>query len=452
LPVSVVVLAAGEGTRMRSVLPKVLHPVGGRPILAHVLDTAEALDPVRTLVVHGDQGDRLQQALRDANCHWVHQARRLGTGHAVQQALTALDADDTLLVLYGDVPLLEAETVRRLLEALPAGGLTLLTAELTDPSGYGRVIRDAGGEVTRIVEEHDADEGQRQVREVNTGILAGRAGDLGTWLQRVGSDNAQGEYYLTDCIGLAVSDGRTVRGIAATDADEVLGINDRRQLAQVERAYQRRQGERLMAEGASLMDPARFDCRGRVRCGRDVVIDVDVVLEGEVELGDGVYVGPYTHISDSRLARGVQVEGHSVVASADVGEDCRIGPFARVRPGTSLGDGVHVGNFVEVKKSRVGPGSKINHLSYVGDAEVGQRVNIGAGTITCNYDGARKHTTTIGDDAFIGSSTQLVAPVTVGEGATIGAGSTITRDAPAGELTLSRARQSTIKGWQRPKK
>ncbi|MGD2081673.1 MAG: bifunctional UDP-N-acetylglucosamine diphosphorylase/glucosamine-1-phosphate N-acetyltransferase GlmU [Chromatiales bacterium] len=448
----IVVLAAGQGTRMCSTLPKVLHPLAGRPLLTHVLETARALRPQRLVVVYGYGGERVPQAVPEPDVHWVLQAEQLGTGHAVAQALAALEGLDRVLVLYGDVPLVTGDTLDTLVRAADHAHLALLTVRRDDPAGYGRIVRDAGGRVARIVEERDASAGEREIREINTGMMVVDKGRLAGWLQRIGSGNAQGEYYLTDLVALAVEDGVEVRTVHPMDAAEVEGVNDRSQLARLERAYQAARAEELMRQGVALLDPARFDLRGRLSAGQDVTIDVNVVLEGDVDLADGVFVGANTVIRNSRIGPGVRVLENCVIEDCVIGADCRIGPFARLRPETSLAEGAHVGNFVEIKKSSVGRGTKINHLSYVGDAVVGASTNIGAGTITCNYDGANKHQTVIGENAFIGSDTQLVAPVRVGAGATIGAGSTITRDAPPGKLTLSRSRQTTLDGWTRPRK
>jgi bifunctional UDP-N-acetylglucosamine pyrophosphorylase/glucosamine-1-phosphate N-acetyltransferase len=449
---TVVILAAGQGKRMYSDLPKVLHPLGGRPLLAHVVATALELGPSRVVVVYGHGGEAVPEHLADLPVQWVEQAEQLGTGHAVAQAMPAVGPSGTVLVLYGDVPLTRAETLRRLVDLAGADAIAFVTVELPDPTGYGRVLRDGAGQVVRIVEEKDASPSERAVREANSGILAAPAARLGPWLAGLGNDNAQGEYYLTDVIGRAVAEGLAVRTVLAESPAEVQGINNRLQLAELERAYQRRQAERLLLAGVTLADPARLDVRGEVTVGRDVVIDVNVVLEGRVVLGDRVRVGPGNVIRDAEIGAGTEVFAHCVIEGAVIGPDSRVGPFSRVRPETRLAAHVHLGNFVEVKKSDVGEGSKINHLSYVGDSEIGRNVNVGAGTITCNYDGAHKHRTVIGDDAFIGSDTQLVAPVTVGAGATIGAGSTITRDAPPGELTLSRVPQTTRPGYRRPQK
>jgi bifunctional UDP-N-acetylglucosamine pyrophosphorylase/glucosamine-1-phosphate N-acetyltransferase len=447
----IVILAAGQGTRMKSALPKVLHRLAGRPLLAHVLDTADALDPVRIVVVYGHGGEQVPAAFdqRD-DVVWAEQTPQLGTGHAVQQAQSHLADCDRVLVLYGDVPLVEPDTLRALL-ARPEP-LALLTVRLADPSGYGRIVRDPGGSVRRIVEQKDASETERAIDEVNTGIMALDGARLAGWLGRLEHGNAQGEYYLTDVVALAVADGLAVTAVPAADPLEVAGINDRAQLARLERAWQRRAAERLMRAGVTLVDPARFDLRGTLQHGRDVSIDVNVILEGEVRLGDNVSVGANTVLRDVEVADGVQILENCVIESAYLGPDSRVGPFSRIRPGTRLQGRAHIGNFVEIKQAEVGLGSKVNHLTYVGDAIIGRDVNVGAGTITCNYDGANKHRTVIGDRAFIGSNTALVAPVAVGEGATIGAGSTITRDAPAEALTVARARQATLPGWKRPVK
>ena len=451
MSLEVIILAAGKGTRMLSSRPKVLHEIGGRPMLAHVIDCARALDADRIHVVYGHGGEQVPAAFAGETLEWVLQAPQRGTGHAVEQAMPAVADGAQVLILYGDVPLVRAETLRRLLRAA-GSGVGLLTARLPDAGAYGRIVRDAAGRVLRIVEKKDADEDQLAIREINTGFMALPAGRLRQWLQRLDNNNAQGEYYLTDIIALAVAEGLAVNTVEAGSMGEIMGINSPRELAQVEREYQRHQAERLMEQGLTLRDPARFDLRGELDAGRDVVVDVNVILEGRVRLGDGVHVGPNCILRDCEIGDGTVVLANCVLEDARIGKACRIGPFARVRPETEIADAACVGNFVEIKKSQVGSGSKINHLSYVGDTTVGRAVNIGAGTITCNYDGANKHRTVIGDNAFIGSDTQLVAPVTVGEGATLGAGTTLTRDAPPGQLTLSRAPQKSIEGWQRPKK
>ncbi|THF62977.1 UDP-N-acetylglucosamine diphosphorylase/glucosamine-1-phosphate N-acetyltransferase [Pseudothauera nasutitermitis] len=448
----VVVLAAGQGRRMRSALPKVLQPLAGRALLAHVLDTARALEPGRICVVYGHGGEAVRARFANETLDWALQAEQLGTGHAVCQALPVLTDGEQALVLYGDVPLIGAATLRRLAEAAGRERLALLTVELDDPTGYGRILRNAEGQVTRIVEEKDANAAERSMREVNTGILVAPVARLRDWLARVGNQNAQGEYYLTDIIGLAVADGVPVVTEQPAAEWETLGVNSKPQLAELERLHQRNIAQRLMEDGVTLIDPARIDVRGQLICGRDVEIDVNCVFEGRVELADGVRVGANSVIRDALIGAGTRIAPFSHVESTRMGEHCVIGPYARTRPGTELGADVHLGNFVEVKNSRIADHSKANHLAYVGDADVGSRVNIGAGTITCNYDGANKHRTIIEDDVFIGSDTQLVAPVRVGRGATLGAGTTLTKDAPAEQLTVSRARQISLPGWQRPVK
>lgn len=448
----VIILAAGQGTRMKSDLPKVLQPLAGRPLLAHVLGRALGLGAHATHVVYGHGGDAVPAAFPDADVNWVLQSERLGTGHAVAQAMPGIPGDATVLVLYGDVPLIEAATLKPLVDKARTGRLAVLGVRLDDPAGYGRLVRDAAGRVVRIVEEKDATDSELSVREVNTGILAAPAEKLRGWLSGLSSENAQGEYYLTDVVAMAVADGVTVEAMLAPTVAEVLGINDRAQLAALETTLRRRVTSALMARGVTLVDPARVDVRGRIDCGRDVHIDINAIFEGVVELGDRVSIGPNALIRNSRLGAGCKVLANTIIEDADIGPDCELGPFARLRPGTELARGVKVGNFVEVKNSRLGEGSKVNHLSYVGDAEIGTRVNVGAGTITCNYDGANKHRTVIGDDAFIGSNTALVAPVEIGAGATIGAGSTVSKDAPAGELTVARGKQATVRGWKRPVK
>ena len=448
----VVILAAGQGKRMRSVLPKVLQPIAGRPMLAHVVATARALDARRICVVYGHGGEAVRARLDDGKLSWALQSPQLGTGHAVQQALPHLSDGETALVLYGDVPLIGADTLRRLQSAAGAERLALLTVEMADPSGYGRILRGDDGKVVRIVEEKDASAEERRVREVNTGILAAPVARLREWLSRVGNDNAQGEYYLTDVIGLAVADGVEVVTVKPAAIWETLGVNSKPQLAELERIHQRNIAQRLMEEGVTLIDPARVDVRGELTCGRDVEIDVGCVFEGHVELADGVRIGANCVVRNARIGAGTRLAPFSHVEDTVTGRDCVIGPYARTRPGTTLGDAVHLGNFVEIKNSAIADHSKANHLAYVGDADVGQRVNIGAGTITCNYDGANKYRTVIEDDVFIGSDTQLVAPVRVGRGATLGAGTTLTKDAPPEQLTVSRARQITVAGWKRPVK
>ena len=446
---NIVILAAGKGTRMHSDLPKVLHTLAGRPLLAHVIERARALSPKRIIVVYGHGGDAVPSALPGDDIVWALQSPQRGTGHAVMQALPHLAPEGPTLVLYGDVPLTAIDTLRHLVQPAAEGALSLLTVALDDPAGYGRIVRDQG-RVVRIVEHKDADEATRAIREVNTGILAAPTPALSRWLAGLSDNNAQREYYLTDIVAAAVADGTPVHATQPAHDWETLGVNSRAQLAQLERLFQQQQADALMEAGVALADPARFDLRGTLACDRDVFIDVGCVFEGRVRIGKRVSIGPHCVIRDAEIADGAQILAFSHIDGATVGADARVGPYARLRPGTELGEGSHVGNFVEMKATRLGAGSKANHLAYVGDAEVGARVNIGAGTITCNYDGVNKHRTIIEDDAFIGSDTQLVAPVRVGRGATLGAGTTLTRDAPADRLTVSRARQTTIEGWKRP--
>jgi bifunctional UDP-N-acetylglucosamine pyrophosphorylase/glucosamine-1-phosphate N-acetyltransferase len=452
MKLGVVILAAGQGTRMRSALPKVLHPLAGQPLLAHVLAAAQQLGAERTCVVYGHGGASVPSALSGAACTWVEQPERLGTAHAVIQGMPAMDGVDRVLVLYGDVPLIRPETLRRLVADAADQPLGLLTMRLADPSGYGRIVRDHDGRMLRIVEHKDATAAELGIQEVNTGIIIADRARLGDWLGRVGNANVQGEYYLTDVVGLAVAEGATVASTQPEFPEEVAGVNDRVQLAQLERWHQAREAERLMRAGVTLLDPARFDLRGRLEVGQDVSIDINCVFEGLVRLGDRVRIGPNCCLRDCTLGPDTQVFANCVIDGAKVGSGALVGPFSRLRPEADLADATHVGNFVEIKKAQVGQGSKVNHLTYIGDARIGSGVNVGAGTITCNYDGANKHQTVIGDGAFIGSNTALVAPVTVGDGATIGAGSTIGRDAPADKLTLTRAKQITIDGWRRPQK
>ncbi len=451
-PLSVVVLAAGQGTRMKSSLPKVLHTIAGRPLLEHVINDAQALGATAIHVVYGHGGEQVRQALSAYELSWVQQTEQLGTGHAVEQALPDIPDNHLVLLLYGDVPLITVSTLRGLLAAADGGALALLTAELDDPTGYGRIVRDTGDRVRAIVEQKDANTEQLAIHEINTGMLAAKAGPLKKWLGQLDNNNAQGEFYLTDIVGFAVADGVAINTAKPTEICEIEGVNNKRQLAQLERAFQWRQAQHLMDEGLTLRDPARFDLRGELIIGRDVEIDINVLVEGRVELADGVTIGPNAVLKNVSIGSHTRVHANCVLEESIVGAQCDIGPFARVRPQTNLADNVKVGNFVEIKKSDIAEGSKVNHLSYVGDTTMGANVNVGAGTITCNYDGANKHRTIIGDDVFIGSDTQLVAPVSIANGATIGAGSTITRDAEAGTLTLSRARQVAVEGWHRPKK
>lgn len=450
-PLTIIILAAGQGTRMHSALPKVLHPVADKPLLAHVIATAQQLAPHDIFIVYGHGGEQVRACLNSVDVVWINQAQQLGTGHAVAQALPKVRDDAQVLVLYGDVPLIQTATLCRLVAASTTG-LGILTAELPDPTGYGRIVRDAAGRVVRIVEEKDASVSERALREINTGFLAAPAGRLKKWVAALDNSNAQGEFYLTDVVASAVRDGVPITTVMPEDSAEILGVNNRAQLAAVERIYQRRMAHQLMLSGVTLRDPARCEVRGTITAGRDCVIDINSILEGAVTLGERVTIGAHCHLRDVTLGDDVVVLDYTLIEEAQIGAGARIGPYARIRPDTTLAAGAHIGNFVEIKKTSVGAGSKINHLSYIGDATVGARVNIGAGTITCNYDGINKHHTLIEDDAFIGSDTQLVAPVTIGTHATIGAGSTITKNAPADALTLSRARQETRLAWRRPVK
>jgi bifunctional UDP-N-acetylglucosamine pyrophosphorylase/glucosamine-1-phosphate N-acetyltransferase len=436
---------------MRSDLPKVLHRLGGRPLLAHVLDTARELGAGKICVVYGHGGEAVREALDAADIIWVRQELQLGTGHAVLQTLTFLDANVPTVVLYGDVPLIGTATLTRLIEVADRG-LGVLTEDLEDPGGYGRIVRDDDGNILRIVEERDASDEERAISEINTGFLAAPTLALKRWLPALGNDNAQGEYYLTDIVRLAIDEGMQV-ATAQPDAEwEIFGVNSKVQLAELERLHQYRNALLLMEQGVTLLDPDRLDVRGELDCGRDVTIDVNCVFEGRVVLGDGVEVGAHCVLRNAVIGAGSRIAPFSHIEEAEAGRDCVIGPYARLRPGTKLGEDVHIGNFVEVKNSAVADRSKANHLAYIGDATVGKNVNVGAGTITCNYDGANKHRTVIEDDVFIGSDTQLVAPVTVGRGATLGAGTTLTEDAPPDKLTISRAKQTTVPGWKRPVK
>jgi bifunctional UDP-N-acetylglucosamine pyrophosphorylase/glucosamine-1-phosphate N-acetyltransferase len=450
-PLHVVILAAGEGKRMQSSLPKVLHRLAGKSMLGHVVDTARAVGAAAIHVVYGHGGAQVREAFASqSDIAWAEQAKQLGTGHAVQQAMPNVPDGARVLVLYGDVPLISAESLAATISS--QSPLAVLVADLDDPTGYGRVLVDASGHVAAIIEQKDANEAQRRVRIVNTGIIAADAARLRAWLSQLRNENAQGEYYLTDVFALAADDGEAAAALPCVDAMEAFGANDAWQLAQLERHYQRRAAQKLCAQGVRFADPMRFDLRGTLQAGRDVEIDIDVIVEGRVVLGDGVHIGPFTRLKDVSLAAGTVVHAHCDLDGAVAHGACVIGPYARLRPGTELAEGAHIGNFVETKKTRIGRGSKANHLSYLGDAEVGAGVNIGAGTITCNYDGVHKSVTRIGDGAFIGSNSSLVAPVDIGRDATIGAGSVITRNAPDGKLSVGRARQMTIEGWQRPLK
>jgi bifunctional UDP-N-acetylglucosamine pyrophosphorylase/glucosamine-1-phosphate N-acetyltransferase len=451
-PLSVVILAAGQGKRMKSDLPKVLQPLAGRPILSHVLDAAKSLGASAIHVVYGHGGDRVKQKLSHEPVNWVLQAEQLGTGHAVAQAITAIPDAHRVLVLYGDVPLVRKATLEQLIKSSSADAVGLLTVVLADPTGYGRVVRDGAGNVVRIVEQKDANTKERAISEVNTGLIAAPAGSLRKWLAALRNDNSQGEYYLTDIIVMAVRDGLRINPVIAPTETEVLGVNDKVQLAQLEGALRAERATQLMLAGATLADPARIDIRGSVSVGRDVFIDVNVVMVGEVKLGDRVSIGPNCYLRDCSIDADTEVHPNCVIDRAAIGPRNSIGPFARIRPESVLHEDVHIGNFVEVKKSEIGAGSKANHLTYLGDATVGRKVNVGAGTVTVNYDGVNKWRTNIGDNAFVGSGSLLVAPVTIGANANTGAGSTITRDAPEGKLTVARAKQVTLDGWKRPTK
>ncbi|MCQ1058798.1 bifunctional UDP-N-acetylglucosamine diphosphorylase/glucosamine-1-phosphate N-acetyltransferase GlmU [Photobacterium sp. ZSDE20] len=448
---SAVILAAGKGTRMYSNLPKVLHTLAGKPMAKHVIDTCAGLGANSIHLVYGHGGDQMQAALSAEPVNWVLQAEQLGTGHAVNQACPGLADDEKVLILYGDVPLISSETLENLLDAQPEGGIALLTVVLDNPTGYGRIVR-RNGPVVAIVEQKDASEEQKLIKEINTGVMVANGGDLKRWLSSLKNDNAQGEYYLTDIIEIAHNEGRAVEAVHPVRTIEVEGVNNRVQLARLERAFQGMQAERLLEQGVMLRDPARFDLRGELQCGTDIEIDVNVIIEGSVSLGNNVIIGAGSILKDCEIDDNTIIRPYSVIEGATVGEDCTVGPFTRLRPGAELMGDSHVGNFVEMKKSRLGKGSKANHLTYLGDAEIGDRVNIGAGTITCNYDGANKFKTEIADDVFVGSDTQLIAPVKVGKGATIGAGATINRNVGEGELVITRAPARTVKGWKRPEK
>jgi len=451
MPLHVVILAAGQGKRMHSALPKVLHPLAGRPLLAYVIDAARALRPERIIAVHGHGGAAVKAAFDGAPVEWVEQARQLGTGHALLQALPRIPRAATVLVLNGDVPLLRVETLRKL--AKSAGkGLAIATSDLSDPEGYGRVVRGAGGRVLRIVEQKDARPAERAIREWYGGFLAANCSRLAGWLAKVANRNAQKEYYLTDVIGIAAAGGAALTALKATDSREFAGVNSRHELALLERAFQNAQAKKLLDAGVTLADLWRVDVRGQLVCGQEVAIDVNCVFEGRVMLGDRVRIGPNCVLKDVTVAADTEVRAFSLLENAEVGARCRVGPYARLRPGAKLAEEVHIGNFVEVKASRIGAESKANHLAYVGDSEVGARVNIGAGTITCNYDGANKNRTVIEDDCFIGSNATLVAPVRIAKGSYIGAGSTISKDTPPGQLTVARAKQVSVPRWTPPRK
>lgn len=447
----VIILAAGKGTRMHSELPKVLHKVAGKPMLGHVIDCAKQLSPDAIHVVIGHGAELVKTELNEEKINWCIQSEQLGTGHAVQQAIPDINDEQNVLILYGDVPLLKSETLKALVSDLENSQLVILSAELNDPTGYGRIVRK-DKKVQRIVEQKDADEETLNVNEINSGILASNASKLKSWLSKTNNHNVQKEFYLTDCLELAVKDQENVEAIICNNEEEILGVNNKIHLAQAERIFQNRIAEQLMINGVTLIDPARIDVRGGLETGKDVEIDINSVFIGNNHLGDGVRIGANAVIINSHISAGTCVHANCHIENANIGEKCELGPFARIRPETVLAENVKVGNFVEIKKANVKTGSKINHLSYIGDSDLGENVNIGAGTITCNYDGANKHRTTIGDNVFVGSDTQFVAPVTIGDGATIGAGSTITKDSPEQKLTLARSKQFTIDSWQRPQK
>lgn len=448
----ILVLAAGKGTRMRSDLPKVLHPVGGKALVQHVVDTARQVGSERIFIIIGHGAEKVEEKMAAPDVRFILQAQQLGTGHAVQQALPQLRDGATVLILYGDVPLTRAETLQKLIAHVNDQQMGLLTVNLPDPTGYGRILRDASGAVTAIVEHKDATDEQRQVKEINTGIMAVKAKHLQQWLPQLTNNNAQGEYYLTDIIALARQNGVAIQVEQPNAIEEVEGINNRQQQAALERFYQKQKANELMVAGATLLDPARFDCRGTITVGRDVVIDINCVFEGDVVLGDGVTIEPNCVIINSRIGNNTHIKANSHIEDAAIAGDCDVGPFARLRPGTQLAQGAKIGNFVETKKAVIGEGSKVNHLSYIGDTTIGKKANIGAGTITCNYDGVNKFKTEIGDNAFIGSNSALVAPVKVGTNATVGAGSIITKDVADEELAIARGKQRNIQGWERPKK
>jgi bifunctional UDP-N-acetylglucosamine pyrophosphorylase / glucosamine-1-phosphate N-acetyltransferase len=451
MSLEIIVLAAGQGKRMRSQLPKILHALAGRPLLAHVLATARVLAPRKIVVVHGHGADQVRAAFADAKVEWVLQAEQLGTGHAVQQAMAHISPDAHILILYADVPLVRPATLKKLLDH-GQEAVAVMTADVADATGYGRILRDAAGNIARIVEHKDASREELAIREINAGLMAMSARRLSGWLGKLTNRNAQKEYYLTDIVPLAIAEGLAVRAVKVDEAWEAAGVNSKRDLADLERQFQKNEADRLLSEAVTLADPARIDVRGELSCGNDVIIDVNCVFEGRVALGDGVRIGPNCVLRNVAVGAGSEVLAFSHLEESDVGARCRVGPYARLRPGTRLAEEVHIGNFVEVKASRIGKGSKANHLTYLGDSEIGNGVNVGAGTITCNYDGVGKHRTVIEDDCFIGSDATLVAPVRIARGSYIGAGSTINKDTPAGQLTVARARQVSIPSWKPPKK
>lgn len=448
----IIILAAGKGTRMYASNPKVLHLLGGKSLLEHVISTAKMLHPKKIHIVYGGDGELVKKQLQNYDVNWIEQAQRLGTGHAVMQALPKIEQGAQVLILYGDVPLITQATLERLIKTMPADGLNILTAEFNDPTGLGRIIRDNLGEVSAIVEDKDTSPAERQIKEINSGILVTTSKILRNYLPRLNKNNAQGEYYLTDIISLLHKDNVVVDSLLTDDPQEISGVNDKKQLADLERLYQKKIANRLMHSGLTLMDPNRFDLRGELKVGRDVVIDINVIVEGKVTIGNGVMIGSNNYLKNVKIGNNIIVKANCVIEDAVISDNCTIGPFARIRPGSHLASGVRIGNFVEVKNSRLGRNSKANHLSYVGDAVIGKDVNVGAGTITCNYDGVHKYKTVIEDGTFVGSNTSLVAPVKLGKKSVIGAGSVITENAPANKLTLARSRQVTIKDWRRKKK
>lgn len=448
---NIVILAAGQGTRMKSALPKVLHPLAGQSLVQHVINASKKLNPEIINVVYGHGGEQVQQEVNDSQINWVLQEEQLGTGHAVDQVQDQLKDNQLVLILYGDVPLIKVETLTKLLEQAKEG-ISLLTVSLNSPQGYGRIVRNTKGLVENITEEKDASDDVKNIKEVNTGILAVKANLLKSWLSKLDNNNAQAEYYLTDVIAMAVKDGYTVETTQPENEHEVMGVNNRSQLAELERYHQQEKANALMSGGVTLADPTRIDIRGEIKHGQDISIDINTIFEGNISIGNNVSIGANCIIKDTKIADDVTILPMSILDNASVGKGSKVGPFARLRPGAVLGDNTHIGNFVEIKKSYIGVGSKVNHLTYVGDSLIGKNVNIGAGTITCNYDGANKHQTTIGDNVFVGSATQLVAPVKIGKNATIGAGSTITTDVAEDELAITRVKQKSIQGWKRPVK
>jgi bifunctional UDP-N-acetylglucosamine pyrophosphorylase/glucosamine-1-phosphate N-acetyltransferase len=452
MDLSVVILAAGQGTRMRSSLPKVLHRIASKPLVQHVIDTGRSLGSQSIHLVYGHGGDLVKETIKGDDLNWVMQTEQLGTGHAVQQAMPGLDDNSTVLILYGDVPLIKQQTLKNLLDNKPKNGIALLTVALTDPTGYGRIVRNDNNQVSAIVEHKDAEPETLLIKEVNTGIMAVSSNDLKNWLSNLSNENSQGEYYLTDIIAMASKAGRSIVGILATDELEVEGVNNRQQLARLERHFQSLEAEKLMLKGVTLYDPKRLDVRGELHVEQDVIIDINTIFEGTVSIGTGSYIGANSILKDCKLGNNVHVKANSIIEDAIIGNDSSVGPFARIRPGTVLKEDVHIGNFVEVKKSIIDKGSKAGHLAYLGDCEIGKNVNVGAGTISCNYDGANKYKTILEDDVFVGSDTQLVAPVKVGRGATIAAGTTVTADVSENALVISRTKQKEIPNWSRPTK